>query len=150
MATSLASTVAGTVLKVSAAAPATYDATGFAAVVYSTVGEITDMGSLGKTYTVINHNPVNTRSTYKYKGSYDNGSLQLKLAKAVTDVGQVVLKASLNSDADYTFQIVFPDASKMYFVGKVSAFTTMIGTVNNILGADAKVEVSGDIIESAT
>lgn len=55
---SLAQSVAGSTLKISAALPATYDAAGFTALSYTAVSEITDMGSLGKDFSLISHNPV--------------------------------------------------------------------------------------------
>lgn len=66
--TTLAQTVAGTTLKISAALPATYDSSGFSALSYTTVAEVTDMGSLGKVYDLVDHRPVNDRKKYKFKG----------------------------------------------------------------------------------
>ncbi len=45
--TTKAQTVAGTTIGISASLPATYDSTGFAALSYTTIGEVTDIGSLG-------------------------------------------------------------------------------------------------------
>lgn len=146
--TTLAQTVAGSSLKISAALPATYDAAGFAALSYTPVAEVTDIGSLGKEYTLVTHNPVGDRNTYKFKGSYNQGALALKLAKAIADAGQTLLLAASNSDASYSFLITLQDGKKMYFTGKTMSFMTNIGTVNNILGADVKVEIDSDIIET--
>ena len=44
--------VAGTTLKISASTPATYDGTGYAALTYTTVGEVTDLGEFGRVYFV--------------------------------------------------------------------------------------------------
>ena len=150
--TTKAQSSAGTVLSISAAAPATYDAAGFAAVSYTAVAEVTDMGSFGKVFSLIAHNPVGDRKKYKLKGDYDNGKLALKLAKttlANADAGQTMLLAASNSDADYTFSFRFQDGSHAYMTGKVMSFTTMISTVNTILGADVQVEVTSDIVETA-
>ena len=37
--------------------PATYDATGYAALTYAEVGEITDLGTLASEYAITEHNP---------------------------------------------------------------------------------------------
>lgn len=145
----LAQTVAGSTLKISAAKPATYNQAGFAALSYTNVAEVTDIGSLGKEYTLVSHNPVGDRKTYKFKGSYNNGALALKLAKAISDAGQAMLLAASDSDASYSFCITLQDGRKMYFTGMTMSFVTNIGTVNNILGADVKVEIDSDIIEAA-
>jgi hypothetical protein len=145
----LAQTVAGSSLKISASLPATYDSAGFSALTYTSVAEVTDIGSLGKEYTLVTHNPVGDRKTYKFKGSYNNGALALKLAKAITDPGQILLTSANDSDASFSFLITTQDGRKMYFTGKVLSYVTNIGTVNNILGADVKVEIDSDIIETA-
>lgn len=149
--TTIAQSVAGTTLRISASLPATYDSAGFTALSYTLVSEITDMGDLGKEYTLITHNPVNDRKTYKFKGSYNNGSLALKLARATlvtTDAGQTIVIAAAASDADYSFKITFQDGGDLFFTGKILSFKTMIGSVNNILQADCKVEITSDILET--
>jgi hypothetical protein len=143
-----AQTVAGSSLKISAAKPATYDAAGFGALAFTTVGEVTDIGSLGKEYTLVTHNPVGDRKTYKFRGSYNNGALALKLAKALSDAGQAMLLAASESDTSYSFCITLQDGKKMYFTGMTMSFITNIGTVNNILGADVKVEIDSDIVQT--
>lgn len=153
--TTKAQSVAGTVLSISATLPTTYDVAGFQAVAASAqvVAEVTDMGSYGKTFSLITHSPVGDRKKYKLKGDYDNGKLALKLAKATlanTDAGQALLLAASNSDADYTFIFKLQDGSHAYMTGKVMSFTTMMGAVNSILGADVSVEVTSDVVESAT
>lgn len=144
---SLAQTVAGTILAVSIAAPATEDLAGFTALTYTPVAEVTDMGSLGKTFTKVTHNPVADRKTYKYKGSYDNGALALKLAKAISDAGQKILRDASDEDENLSFKITLQDKKTMFFYGQVFSFVTNIGSVDNILGADVSVEINSDIFE---
>lgn len=151
MATSKAQTVAGTTIGVSATLPATEDVTGYSALTYSLVGEVTDIGTFGTEYTLVTHNPVGDRNTYKFKSSRNAGALDLKLAKITqlnVDAGQAVLNAALASDNDYTFCVTYQDSSKAYFKGKVMSFTTAVSTVNNILMAECKVELTSSILES--
>lgn len=151
--TTKAQSVAGTSISVSAGVPATQDVTGFAALSYSLVNEVTDIGTLGKDFTLITHNPIGDRKTYKFKGSYNNGTLDLKLAKITlvqTDAGQGLMTTASGSDADYAFKLTLQDGSKMYFQGKVMSFMTAIGSVNSILGGECKLEIVSDIFESAT
>jgi hypothetical protein len=143
----LAQTVAGTKLSVSIAAPATEDLAGFTALTYTVVAEVTDMGSLGKTFTKVTHNPVADRKTYKFKGSYDNGALALKLAKAISDAGQKILSDASNEDDNLSFKFTMQDGKTMFFAGQVFSFVTNIGSVDNILGADVSVEINSDIYE---
>lgn len=154
MATS-AQTVAGSILSVAPALPATYDAAGFAALTYSAVAEVTDIGTFGKDFTLVTHNPIGDRKTYKFRGSYNNGTLDLKLAKITvlnTDAGQAALTTALNDplDKSVSFRIALQDGSKQYFTGKVMSFTTSIGSVNSILAGECKVEIDSDVVETST
>lgn len=150
-----AQTVAGSVLSVASALPATYDAAGFAALTYSAVGEVTDIGTFGKDFTLVTHNPIGDRKTYKFRGSYNNGTLDLKLAKITvlnTDAGQAALTTALNDplDKSISLRIALQDGSKQYFTGKVMSFTTSIGSVNSILAGECKIEIDSDVVETST
>ncbi len=151
--TTLAQSVAGSLLKISAALPATYDSTGFGALTYTTVAEIVDLGSgLGKKYDLVTHTPVGDRKKYKFKGGYDNGALSVKMASAtsnVADAGQTLLIAAAASDADYSFKITIQDGSDYYFTAKTMNFTTDFGTLNNILMANAELQITSDIVLTA-
>lgn len=149
MATTLAITAAGTTFGVTASLPANESSAAYAALSYTNVAEVTDIGSVGKEYSLVTHNPIGNRATFKVKGSYNNGSITLKFAKAITDAGQALLLAAQDSDNDYTFHITTPDQRDIYFRGKVMSFVTSIGSVNNIVGGECKIEVSGDIFETA-
>jgi len=151
--TTKAQTVAGTSIAISASLPATYDNSGFSALTYTTLGEVTDIGTFGKDYTLVTHNPLNDRKTYKFRGSYNNGSLSVKLAKATlvsTDAGQVIALAASNSDSSYSFRVTNQDGSKAYFTAKTMSFMTNVGSINSILGAEIKLELDSDITENAT
>lgn len=147
--------VAGSILSVASALPATYDAAGFAALTYSAVAEVTDIGTFGKDFTLVTHNPIGDRKTYKFRGSYNNGTLDLKLAKITvlnTDAGQAALTTALNDplDKSVSFRIALQDGSKQYFTGKVMSFTTSIGSVDSILAGECKVEIDSDVVETST
>lgn len=150
--TTIAQTIAGATLKISASLPATYNAAGFEALSFTTIAEVTDFGSVGKVYDMVEHRPVNDRKKYKLKGGYDNGSMQLKLARmtaVTTDAGQVILQAASNSDADYSFAIFFQDGSNFYMTAKAMDFQTDMGSINSILGLSVKLELQSDITETA-
>lgn len=139
-------TSAGTTLSIGTY-PATYDAAGFAAVSWTAVAEITDLGSFGKTYTEVKHTSLTRRQTQKFKGSYDNGSLQLKIAKVTSDAGQVAMLAALASDSSYAFKVTLQDGKIEYFSGKVFTGVIAVGNVDTITGLDVTVGLDGDVIE---
>ena len=52
---SKAQTLAGSKVYISASLPATYDSAGFTALTYTEIGEISDIGTVGKEYTLVTH-----------------------------------------------------------------------------------------------
>lgn len=150
--TTIAQTLAGSQLRVSASLPPTEDAAGYSGLSYTLVAEVTDLGSgLGRKYGKTTHEPVNDRQIYKFKTNYDNGTLSLKMARATAttpDAGQTILTAAVNSDADYTFKITLQDGTDLYFRAKVMSFTADLGGGTNILTATAELEVNGVLIET--
>lgn len=148
-AASKAMTSAGTSISISATLPTTYDAAGFAAapVAFVEIGEVSDLGEFGREYNVVKFNPLKSRRTIKRKGSYDDGTVQVQLARAATDAGQVILRSAANSDASHSVKIVLQDGTKFYFTAQVSSSTTNIGNVDQITSSTIKLEIDNDIIE---
>lgn len=149
-------TSAGTTLGVSATAPATFDAAGYAALTFTAIGDITDMGEIGTVYEDIPHKPLGERGTYHFKGGFDDGGLQLQMAEAFADdAGQVILKAALASDADYYFVLEFndnPDGTTntlWYFPAKTFSAPLSVGNVSSLTTKTVNIMVNGDIVEVA-
>lgn len=142
-------TSAGSTLSIGAALPATYDATGYGAVVWTVVGEITDLGEFGKEYNLVTHTALGQRQNKKFKGSFNNGSLQLQLARDTADAGQIAMRDALDSDASFPFKVTLQDLSKAYFTGKVMSYKTSVGSVDQITGASCTVEIDSEIVEVA-
>lgn len=135
-------TTAGTTFKVSASTPATFNAAGYAALAWTTVGEVTDLGEFGREYALVTHNPIASRGTVKKKGSFNEGSLTLQLGLDTDDAGQIILKAAQNSDADYSFLVTMQNGDKYYFQSQVMSFKVGAGTVDNIVGATVQLEIT--------
>ena len=147
MAGSKAMTSAGTTIEISAALPATYDKTAFAALAYTEIGEVSDLGEFGREYNIVKFNPLKDRRTVKRKGSFDDGTVQVQLAKAATDAGQILLKSAVNSDASHSVKIVLQDGTTFYFTAQVSSSTVNVGNVDQITSSTFKLEIDNDIIE---
>jgi hypothetical protein len=137
---------AGTTISIGNA-PATYDAAGFAAVSYTAIGEVTDVGEFGKQFNLITHNPIGNRQTKKLRGSFNNGSIQLQMAMDTADAGQDVLLTSLESDNSFSFKVVLQNGTIFYFTGKVMSYVRQIGSVDQVTAATAQIEIDGNIIE---
>jgi hypothetical protein len=147
MAVSLAFTSAGTTLYVSAALPATNDAAGFGALAWTKVGEIVDLGSYGKKYNLVTHNPLDDRKTVKRKGSYNNGTLSVKMARVPANAGQTIIVAGRDSDNSISCRVTLQNGTINYFQAQVMSYTTEVGSVDTITSATVDLEVTEDIVE---
>lgn len=137
-----AQTVAGTAIGISAALPATYNEAGYAALTFTKIGEITDGGSHGRTYAVVNHNPIDTRGTQKFKGSFNEGQKTIQLAVDPEDAGQLLVKTALDDDADYAFCVTYQDGSKDYFLAKVTSWSKSTTTVDTMYSASVGLKLT--------
>lgn len=135
-------TSAGSTLKISASAPATFNAAGYSALVYTSVGEITDLGEFGREYTLVTHNPVGSRGTQKFKGSFNEGTMNLSLGLDTDDAGQVLMKAGSLSDTAYSFEVTTQNGDNYYFQAMVMSFKVGVGSVDSITTATCTLEIT--------
>lgn len=134
--------VAGTTLGISAATPATFNSTGYAALTFTNIGEITDAGEHGREYAEITHNPIDTRGTAKFKGSFNEGTKTLQLAIDDDDAGQTLLKTALNSDDDYSFKVEYQGGAIDYFRAKVMSFKKAANGVDTLRSATVTLSIT--------
>jgi hypothetical protein len=140
-------TTAGSTLALSATLPATYDATGYNALSWTVVGEVTDLGEAGKAFNTVNHSPVGSRRIIKLKGSFNNGSLQFQFGRDFSDAGQTAFLTALGVDTAYSFRMVLQNGKKLYFTGLVMDFKYKVGSVDQVTAASSTVELVSDIVE---
>lgn len=144
---SKAFTSAGTKLFISSAAPATYNQTGFAALVWTEIGEVSEMGEFGRQYNLVTFNTLGDRRTVKRKGSYNDGTIACQMARVPDDAGQTILTTAVNSDNSYSIMIKLQDGTVFYTTAQVMSYTTNIGNVDQITSATVNLEIDNDIIE---
>lgn len=147
--TSKAFTSAGTKLYVSASAPATYNNTGFAALTWTEIGEVSEMGEFGRQYNLVTFNTLGDRRTVKRKGSYNDGTIACQMARVPDDAGQTILVTAVNSDSSYSIKIQLQDGTVFYTSAQVMSYTTNIGNVDQITSATVNLEIDNDILEVA-
>lgn len=125
---------------------------------YLEIGEINDLGSFGRTYNKIEAHSLGTRGIRKYKGSYDDGALTLKLNRDSADTGQAAAIVARDNDNDYNFKVTLNDAAPngltnnttITFKGKVMSYTVDGGGDDSVVGSTLVVEIkSGTIAEVA-
>jgi hypothetical protein len=135
-------TSAGSTIAISAASPATFDAAGYGALAFSAIGEVTDLGEFGREYALVTHNPIANRGTVKKKGSFNEGSIDLKLGLDTDDAGQIIAKSASLSDADHSIKITLQSGDVFYMQAQVMSFKTGVGSVDNITNASIKLELT--------
>lgn len=135
-------TTAGTTIAVTASNPATFDAAGYGALSYTQIGEVTDLGDFGREYSLVTHNPIDNRGTVKKKGSFNEGTLALKLGLDNADAGQTILQAASLSDNNYTFKVTLQNGTFYYFQAQVMSFKVGAGGVNQITAASVNLEIT--------
>lgn len=142
-------TTAGSTLLVCPIVPAPYSAAGFQALDFTEVGEITDFGEFGREYSQVTHAPVKNRRTVKRKGSFDEGSVTLPMARDSSDAGQKLLDAAVLTDDSYSYCIRLQDGTRFFFTAQCMSFKTTLGGVDSITGKSAQLEIDNDILEVA-
>jgi hypothetical protein len=127
-------TVAGSKIFVSAALPTTMDSTGFAALTWAEVGEVTDIGSvLGRAYNTATHAPIGAQQQTQKKASYTLSNAEFVCGWDEVDAGQIIIGAGANSYDIYSFKLLKQDGMIRYFTAQVMQFVENNGTVDNIV-----------------
>lgn len=144
---SQAFTSAGTTIGITSDSPSTYDDSGFENLNFDLIGEVTDLGEFGREYSLVTHNPLGDRRTVKRKGSYNDGTVAMTVARVPGDSGQTVLQEALDSDENYSFNVTLQDGTELYFEAQVMSYTTNVGSVDQITTASVSLEITNDIVE---
>ena len=135
-------TSAGTTLAVSASTPATFNVAGYSVLSFTNVGEITDLGEFGREFALVTHNPVGSRGTQKFKGSFNEGTMSLTLGLDTDDAGQIIMKAGTLSDNNYSFEVTTQNGDIYYFQAKVMSWKVGVGGVDSITTATCTLELT--------
>ena len=136
------STSAGTKYFICAAAPATFDEAGYAALAWSEVKKVESIPAFGPTADPVTFQPLDGEEE-THKGAVKNGSIQIPHAVVPTDAGQVILRtaAEPGNNALYSHKVLFPDGSGSYFQGRVLGAPRGAEGANSIRKATATVAI---------
>jgi hypothetical protein len=77
---------------------------------YTAIGQITNIPEFGRKYNEVKFSPIATRGVQKVKGSYDEGSVEIDIARDPADAGQILALIARDIDEAYNFKIAFNDA----------------------------------------
>lgn len=122
---------------------------------FDDVGLIENFGEFGKVFDLVTFQPVQDGRTYKLKGGYNSGTMQLTIGADLSDAGQAVLYDNANdaSQARVVCRVTLNDApsalgggSRYYFLAMPMSWRETVGSVNNPIRAMVTMEVDGEII----
>src|SRR5262245_15578876 len=117
---------------------------------YLEIGEILDGGSFGRVYALIVTQTIGTRGDRKFKGTYNDGALTLKINRDPSDTGQAAAIVARDNDNDYNFKVTLNDAAQttgftnnttFTFKAKVMSYTVELGGPNNIVQSTLTIEI---------
>lgn len=142
------SVTAGSLFKISAGVPATFNQAGYEALTFTTVGEVRDLpNGFGASWNVANHGPAALRGTQKKKTSRNPGAFTLMVALDTDDAGQILCKAARDSaTALYAVCITTPNGDDYYCQVLVTNFAVSLGNQS----ADQTATISCEVSTSAT
>ena len=141
-------TSTGITVGIVAATPATFDESGFAALTYINIAELTSVGVYGSTQEQVDHNPL-VGAKEKYKGQNDNGSLDMEYGIDTTDAGQLLLSAGAGGAANFTehsVEVKYSDGAIDYIYGYVFGSSKNPGSINSIVSGSSSVGIN-ELIE---
>jgi len=131
----------GGFLSAAAAAPATYDAAGYALLTWIDIEEVSEVPEYGAEHSAVTHTPLKTGIVNKYHGELNYGSITVPMAYSDGATGQAVLTAAIASKDEISFRETRSDGSIRYFSGKVMSFKTG-QSVGSVVPASALIEIT--------
>lgn len=129
-------TVAGSTLSVSVTPPSpNTTAAGYStAIVYTVVGEITELaGVAGRDYNTSEHAPISSRQRQEKKASYKFPPRVFTMGWDQSDAGQDICRTASNDDSVLTWKIVKQGGDIRYFTAQVKGFVENAGQVDNVV-----------------
>lgn len=132
----------GSTLHAVATAPATYDASGYAALSWVAVGEIKDIPPFGISRNSITFTPLASGVTQKYAGISDAGKISLSFLSNTDDAGQIVLKTGRGSSSPISIKVTTQNGDVYYFRAVVLSFKLGIGDANGLTMGTCELDIT--------
>jgi hypothetical protein len=138
-------TADGTTIEVSTAAPATFDDAGYAALTFTEVGMVVDVGEIGATFADVTTYNLSSRDVGHLKGSRDWNETPLTVDNDRTDAGQVILRDhhdGANTDNPVAVKVTHQNGDVEYFSGLVFTFTSQSLAQDTIYRANVSMRIT--------
>jgi hypothetical protein len=140
-------TSATTTISISTTLPTTYDSTGFSALTWIPIAEVSQLGVFGGKVSVQKFIPLDTATVIKRAGSVDYGTINMTLAKH-TGTDMTALQTAFNGRTSNAFKVTYPATlGSAYFTGIVTGLQTNVGNADQILQTTVDIELDNSVIE---
>ena len=124
---------AGTCLSVSVAAPASHTSVGFAALTWTTVGELESIGDVSQTRAAVTFANLCTAKTTTLKGVEEGITIPVTVALDRDDAGQALMDTAYASNTQImSVKITEANGDMMYMRAYVMSKTVAYGGVNDV------------------
>jgi len=135
---------------VSTASPATRDETGYAALTYTEVKQITSVNPYGTMVSAVEFNTLSGGAKQTAKGQKDYGGVGGDYVYDSEDAGQNILRADvLTTTSELSVKIELPDGSVSYSGGPSLNAQRNIGSANNMINGTYDIRFNYEPVEVA-
>jgi len=117
---------------------------------YVDVGEVSSLGEFGPEFEEITFTDLGNRNVRKFKGTRNDGSIDISIGQNMTDSGQSTLWEALqgtNKDDDWAFEVELASGDTFYFAAKVMSFTTNVGDPNSVVEGTISLGIQSGSVE---
>jgi hypothetical protein len=135
----------GAVYAISAAEPATYDSVGFAALTWTDVEGVTNIGDFGPTFEDVTDQPLKTGITEHRKGGADYGEFAPVMSYDQADAGQTLFLDGVdgtNKDVVYSHRVTLQDGTIFYVTGQIFAAPLSVGDASSMVSITGNVKLN--------
>ena len=143
---SKAYTSAGTTISVSESLPETPIIDEFDILIFTDVGEVSDIGDFGATSEVLSHYELGSNEPKKVLGNTTFGGLTLRMAVVRSNDGQNILQQARRNRDRLSFQITVPEPDVYYFTGYVTDYQVSIGGPDQIVSASLSITLDSEFV----
>ena len=139
-------TSAGTTVSVSDSVPESPILDEFDILVFTDVGEVTEIGDFGARSEILTHYEVGSNDPKKSLGNKNFGSLTLRMAVVRSNQGQSILQQARRNGSKLSFKITVPEPDIYYFTGHVTDYQVSIGGPDQIVSATITIELDSEFV----
>ncbi len=143
----------GSKIFIGGAAPATFDAAGYDAVTWTEIGMVESIGEFGDENEVGSFRPLGSNSACQYMAAQQPTTMDLTLARATADDGQVALLAHRGSKTALPYKIETSQTGtakkhRYMFMGLCPKAKINVGSGSDVVKLMTSIAITGSIVEA--